>query len=1183
MEWTPSQKEAISYQGENILLSAAAGSGKTAVLVQRVIDKILDKENPVSINELLILTFTEAAAAEMKKKISAAINREFLADPQNNHLKKQRMLINSANISTIHAFCLQIIKANIHKTDIPVNFSIISEIENQMMKEKALDAVLAGFYEKLDRIPSFKRLVLGYGSDKGDDNLRAIISKVTEFAQSMPYPAKWLNNAAADYKFSDFASSPWHGRLFAYTKKLIVRIEEIYDEIIRTADAALPKEHPYNSFFLAEKAKVSQFATVISEENYEKAHTVLIPNIFDRLPVKKVTDPAEVLAQDNIKKLRELAKKEMSDLKGFFVSDEETVIKQLKETEPQVRTLKNIALITMRLHKRMKRQKDYLDFNDLEHELIALLADKQGNPSDVALALRQKYKEILVDEYQDTNYIQDRIFSLISRNETNIFTVGDIKQSIYKFRNAVPQIFADKYSRYQINNGGHLIALAKNFRSRDNIIDFTNYVFEKIMNSSLSGIAYNDEQKLVLGAAYNPPRTKDSYITELNITDGRDSEDSARDEAISVARRIKEMVEGKEIVIGDTPDGTPHFVQYRDIVILMRNTRSAAPIFEEVFEEYGIPLYSESGRSYLTSVEVQTVLSFLSIIDNPHQDIPLIAVMRSPMWNFTEDMLSKIRANHRKGDFYTAVHCAAENGDTSCARFLSELENLRTAAEYSSVCDLILTIYTKYNYSEIVSGMEGGRQRTENLRLLFERASEYDAGDHQGLLAFMLYIETILQSGKDLTPAKIEGENSDTVKIMSIHKSKGLEFPVVILANAFGQFNTDDIKKTVLHHDVCGLGLKYADTDKRIIYPSVPHKIISSLISEELMAEEMRLLYVALTRAKEKLIISAVIKSRTTAWASPYLAQDSILEAGILNAQSMGDWISYALAQHPDAALLQNEFKLSYPVSENEALPIKVTLSPLEEEWSLDKNAESTAESEVIINEETLKAKLSNKYSYALAKDLPVKMSVSEAKRRQSEEDFYSPHIFTVPTISAKDMDMISATDRGTITHFVLQHMDMEKTASPEEIQTEIQRMTEQNIISSVQAETVDALSLYNFFKSPVGQRLKAADEVWKEFSFYTEADAAEFYPDLKEGKEKILLQGTIDCFFREKDGNIVLLDYKTDRISESDIINRAQKYAVQLKYYKKGLESITGKKIKEAYICFLHADKAVSLDEIEK
>ncbi len=1183
MEWTPSQKEAISYQGENILLSAAAGSGKTAVLVQRVIDKLLDRENPVSINELLILTFTEAAAAEMKKKISAAINREFLADPENGHLKKQRMLLGSANISTIHAFCLQIIKANIHKTDIPVNFSIISEIEDQMMKEKALDAVLAGFYENLDRIPSFKKLVLGYGSDKGDDNLRTIIGKITDFAQSMPYPAKWLNTAAADYKFSDFASSPWHDRLFAYTKKLIARIDEIYDEITKTAEAALSKEHPYNSFFLAEKAKISHIAAVINEENYEKAHTALIPNPFDRLPVKKVTDPAEVLAQDNIKKLRELAKKEMTSLRAFFVSDEETVIRQLKETEPQVRTLKNIALITMRLHKRMKRQKDYLDFNDLEHELIALLADKQGNPSDVALALRQKYKEILVDEYQDTNYIQDRIFSLISRNETNIFTVGDIKQSIYKFRNAVPQIFADKYRRYQTSNGGHLIALAKNFRSRDNIIDFTNFVFEKIMTSNLSGVAYNDEQRLVLGANYNLPQSKDCYITEFNITDGRNSDDSTRDEAISIARRIKEMVEGKEIIIGDTPDGTPHSVQYRDIVILMRSTHSIAPVFEEVFEEYGIPLYSESGRSYLTSVEVQTVLSYLSIIDNPHQDIPLIAVMRSPIWNFTADMLSRIRANHRKGDFYTAVLCAAENGDISCARFLSELEKLRTMAEYSSVCDLILTIYTKYNYSEIVSGMEGGRQRAENLRLLFERAAEYDAGDHQGLLAFMLYIETILQSGKDLTPAKIEGENSDTVKIMSIHKSKGLEFPVVILANAFGQFNTDDIKKTVLHHDVCGLGLKYADTDRRIIYPSIPHKIISSLISEELMTEEMRLLYVALTRAKEKLIVSAVIKSRTTAWASPYLAQDKILEAGILNAQSMGDWISYALAQHPEAVALQNEFKLTYPVSEKETLPIRVTLSPLDEEWHIGGYSESTAECKLVISEETLKAKLSNKYSFASAIDLPVKMSVSEAKRRQSEDDIYSPHIFTIPTISAKDMDMISATDRGTITHFVLQHIDMTKTSSPEEIQMEIQRMTEQNIISITQSETVDALSLYNFFQSPVGQRLKSADKVWKEFSFYAEADASEFYPNIKEGEEKILLQGTIDCFFREKDGNIVLLDYKTDRISERDIISRAEKYAIQLRYYKKGLEAITDTKIKEAYICFLHSDKAVSLDEIQK
>ncbi len=1180
MEWTPSQKEAITYQGENILLSAAAGSGKTAVLVQRVIDKILNKENPVSVNELLILTFTEAAAKEMKKKIASAINREFLADPTNLHLKKQRILMGSANISTIHAFCMEVLRANIHKTDIPVNFSIISEIENSMMKEKALDAVLARFYENLDRLPSFKKLVLGYGSDKGDQNLRAIIRGIMEFSQSMPYSAKWLSQAVKDYQFDSFSASPWHRRLFDYTCQLGERIAEIYDEILNISGKDLSVDHPYNAFFSLEREKTLTILECIKRKNYEETHKALLNFTFDRLPSKKTTDPAEHLAQDKIKAFRDLAKKSIGRLKEFFSADEETVTKQLKETEPLVRTLKNITLMTLRLHKRMKRQKDYLDFNDLEHELIKLLSDNGGNPTEVALNLQNKYKEILVDEYQDTNYIQDKMFSLISRQETNIFTVGDIKQSIYKFRNAVPELFADKYRRYGKNDGGHLICLSKNFRSRETVVDFTNFVFEKIMSEETGGTPYGANERLVLGAEYLAQDSAENYLPEFNIIDGRECDDPAQAEAIAVARRINKLVAQDKLMITDQKSGEVRPIRYSDIVILARNTKSIAPLFEDVFAEQGIPLYSESGQSYLTSVEVQTVLSYLSIIDNPHQDIPLIAVLRSPIWRFTPDMMSKIRANQRKGDFYSAMQHFADNGNVSCARFIEDLESLRLKAEYLKVSDIILMLYTKYNYSEIVSGMSNGEQRAENLRLLFERAAEFDATDNNGLLSFMGYIETILSSGKDLTPAKIEGENSNTVKIMSIHKSKGLEFPVVVLVNAFGEFNTDDIKKTVLRHDKYGFGLKYADTENRIIYPSIPHKIIAGVTAEELMAEEMRLLYVAMTRAKEKLIISAVIKHRTSAWGSPYLAQDKILAEGILSARSMGDWLAFALARHAEAESLQNEQKLCYEINPMDRVAVKVSLTAPYDGGEPIANVSATADAGQEFDKGALLEKLTREYK-ASNTTIPVKMSVSEAKRRQSESEQYLPHIFTIPTISAKDAEMISATDRGTITHFVLQHMNMENTRTPSETSAEIDKMAETGIISAVQRGTVNDTALYEFFESDLGKRLKNAKQVWKEFSFYTTAKAEEFFEGAK--NEEILLQGTIDCFFREDNGKIVLLDYKTDKITENDILKRGRKYLIQLKYYKEGLEKIIEEQIDEAYICFLSCNNAVSIEELEK
>ena len=1183
MEFTPSQKEAITYGGENILLSAAAGSGKTAVLVQRVIEKILDEENPVSINELLILTFTEAAASEMRRKIARAINTEFAKNPRSEHLKKQKILINSANISTIHSFCLEVIKANINHTDIPVDFSIVSPVENQIMMENALDEVMSLFYENMDNIPSFKDLVLSYGSDKSDRNLREIILKLIDFAGSMAHPIKWLNDAVSAYKAEDFYTSVWHNRLFDYAEKAITDIVEIYGEIRNIIERNLSADHPYKLFFTNELEEITRIAEEIFGREFDKAREKILDFEFLSLPRKQTKEPNEKIAQENIKAFRNLAKDMEKDLKTFFISDAKQILFQLKANEPQLRTLKNIAIMTMRAHKKAKRTAGYLDFNDFEHEVINLLEGTSAKPSAVALALQKKYKEILVDEYQDTNNAQDRIFYLLSRNNSNIFTVGDIKQCIYKFRNAVPEIFSEKSRNYKENQGGHLITLAKNFRSRHEILDFTNFVFEKIMTEKSCGINYGKEEQLEFGAEYfAPPEREDEFIPEFNIVDAREAEDTSTAEARAVAKRIKSMVTGREMIITDPKTGEKRPVKYSDIVILMRNTKSAAGIFEKALASAGIPVYSDIGQSYLTSVEVQTVLSYLQIIDNPYQDIPLIAVMRSPIWRFTPDMLAKIRSSsNRRLSFYDAVLSSAENGDISCTRFIDELEKLRNQAEYLSVSDFVLLILNKYNYREIVSGEENGKIKAENLRLLFERAAEYDKTPNSSLMGFMIYIQTIMDAQQDLTPAKLDGESSDSVKILSIHKSKGLEYPVVILANVFTRFNTDDTSKSVLWHEDFGFGLPYTDTKKRIKYPSISHKLISKTLRQELMAEEMRILYVAMTRAKEKLIISAVIKKATSSWSSPYLAQDRILNAGILKASAIGDWISYALARYCGAGELCNEHKLCYDLTEGHKSLVKVSLTVANE--ANEDNSEASNiyyDQDEKYNENVLE-KLKNQYQGDIA--LPVKMSVSEAKRRQSEDEIYTPHIFTVPMISSSDISMLSATDIGTITHFVLQHIDLSKTGTEEEISSEISVMAERGIISSVQGQAVDTRALFNFFRSDVGIRLKNAKEVHKEFSFYSEADAGDFYPEQKGKNKKILLQGTMDCFFIENNGNIVLLDYKTDKVNEDTIKDRAEKYFYQLSAYKKGLEAITEKTVTDAYICFLSCGKNVSLDEISK
>lgn len=1180
MNFTPQQQEAISKSGKNILLSAAAGSGKTAVLVQRVINKILDPKNPVSVSDLLILTFTDAAAREMKKKISDAINCEFAKNPQNEHLKKQRILMPSANISTVHSFCLEIIKGNINQTDIPINFGIISEVDNKILKGKALDLVLSRFYEKIDLIPSFKRLALCYGSDKGDKNLREILEGVMDFSLSMPRPAMWLNDAYRSYKFKNFEDSPWHDRLFDYSKTLCRRTVSIYDKILEKADKGLSSNHPYCEFFKAEREKFLSLEDALSQKDYDTSYALIKNLKFDRLPSCRKSDPDEGLAQDNIKAFRELAKKQYRKLAEMFAFEKNDAISQLNETESVVRTFKNIVLMSLRLYKKMKRLQNYLDFNDLEHELIKILSDKNGNPTEIALALQKRFAEILVDEYQDTNYIQEEMFRLISQDGGNIFMVGDIKQSIYKFRNAVPALFTEKFHRYQNSDDGFLIRLNKNFRSRGEVLDFVNFVFDRIMTVNVGGIDYKSGEQLIVGADYKSSANPCDYETEIHITDASDSGEIVYSEAESVAQRIRRLIDIDKIIITDK-DGDSRPVSYRDIVILMRNTKKTSPVFEEVFEKYNIPIYSESGKSYLTSTEVQTVLSFLQIIDNPLQDIPLIAVLRSPMWRFTPDMLAKIRANHRNGTFYDAVCKSASNGDASCARFINDLNHLRRKSKTVGVAELILSLCSKYRYNATVLGMDNGEWRNENLRLLFERASEFDTSNSGGLFNFMLYIQTLLETDNDLTPAKLAGENSNTVRIMSIHKSKGLEFPVVILANSFGEFNETDLRKSILCHDRFGFGFKYVDSARRVSYPSIPHKIISGIAREELAAEEMRLLYVALTRAKEKLLIFASIGARTSAWTTPYLAQDTVIEAGVLNARAIGDWIVYALARRKEWDELYDKFKLHYL---SDAASEKVLASIHFHSYNGSDSPENRAafSAEPIASEylaQDIINKLKAPYKYQQDLEIPLKISVSEAKRMTTSSEVYIPNILSYPHVSQNSDELISGSERGTVTHFVLQHIDPKNTDTAEAVKEQINEMAEKGIISPSQASVVDALSIFNFFSSALGKRMKNAKTIYREFNFYSETDSSDFYPDSKKGT-KILLQGTIDCFFEEDNGNVVLLDYKTDRISNDSLIERSQAYYPQLKYYKKGLEDILGKKVSEVYLYFLHLAQDVSMQE---
>ncbi len=1194
MGWTPQQQEAIEYRGKNILLAAAAGSGKTAVLVQRIIE-LITKDN-VSVNELLVLTFTDAAAGEMREKIKKAIFKALKDDPENQHLQKQRLLVHSAHISTIHSFCLNLLKSNIHMTDLPVDFTLAGELENKIMIKEALSNVLERYYRIIDKDKSFADLVMGYGGIKNDNDLRETVTKLHEFSRSMPYPAKWLGDAVKPYKKTAKAEkllgSVWQSGLKRYAEKSRDELFEIYNHILKDIDDNLDTDHPYRKSYENEVQKFRLAFSHMDTEDYSSVRDAVYNISYDTIRGKHNPEPQVKAVQDRIMALRDLGKNITKELKAVYSADIDTVAERLKRAYPVVRTLKNIVLMLDRCYAKMKREKSLLDFNDLEHQALKLLVDSRGNATEVADKVREKYKYILVDEYQDTNNVQDMIFRMVSRDNSNIFMVGDLKQSIYKFRNAVPKLFSDKYELYDKDEEkGHLIRLFKNFRSRHAVVDTVNYVFSRVMSPEVGDINYTREEYLVQGAIpYNEHTDTELCSTEFHLI-GRDTKDGQRYddedkfelEARVAAHRIKDIIScGMQVYDKETEVMRP--VTFRDIVILMRKTKDVAPVFERVFQENGIPVYSDVGHSYLGSLEIQTVLAFLQIIDNPRQDIPLIAVMRSPMWGFTPIQLANMRSKCREGSFYDVVIRAKESGDKKSEEFITALKKLRRMAESSGVDKLIYSIYYDFGYYAYVGSLSSGRERQANLRVLMERATEFEHTKMSGLFSFMNYIDTMITEEKDMTPAKAFGEGEDVVRLMSIHKSKGLEFPVVILACTANTFNLKDASKPIVWDEDEGLGIEYIDTRMRVRYPTLSKTLVSMKMKQDMISEEMRLLYVALTRAREKLIITATCRGNESTFKKVVrMADGSIPDAYIRSKNSYRDWLIAAFLSHPGAVNLRNFCDVDESVADKGAdFDLKTFVYEYADDvpeisWTIPAENEQPAQDLFDISAQ-VKERLSYTYPNQEGCRLSVKLSVSEVKRMQAEEAEYVPLIEPLRNSEMIDPDRISGAERGTVVHFVMQWLNPLEIDCARDVKMQLDKMVAENIITKAQSEVVNCDRIADFFACEIGQRMKKAVRCEREFSFYTRERADEIYGNGAVGE--ILLQGTIDCFFIEDDGTVVLLDYKTDRAKTREAaVAAAKKYDVQMKYYKRALANILGKGPDEAYLYFMDCGEFITAE----
>ena len=1045
VKWTEEQKQAIYEKGSNILVAAAAGSGKTAVLVERIINKIINEN--IDIDKLLVVTFTNAAASEMRERVLNAIYKKIDEKPENEKLQRQVTLLNKASICTIDSFCLDVVRNNFFEIDIAPNFRIGDTTEIEILKQDVLEDLFEEKYEAEDK--DFTKLINTYTSYKDDTPLKELILKIYTYIQSNPFPEKWLNEKIEMFNLSDkleenFADTIW-GKLLLKQVKEVVEDAELKLEAEKQNLAKYPELEKY---YLIISDDIEQLEMLkINLDSWDKAYEIASNIKFKTWATdKKIT----LEAKDIAKSVRDTVKANLKKVtEKILIFNSKEANEDINDMYDVLKKLENMILEFGQKFEKRKKDKNIVDFSDVEHFALKILLNKDGKPSEIAKKYQEKYEEIAIDEYQDSNLVQEYILTSISRGN-NIFMVGDVKQSIYKFRQARPDLFLEKYKTYQTKGNKGFeddlkIQLFKNFRSRKEVLDFSNQIFASIMSEELGELNYTEEEYLNLGANYED--TKQDLKAEIDILltdDAVEDEDLAAEqkarvttmagtgwkdtsedennsddeeekervenielEAKFVANRIKQLIENK-FQVYDAKKQEKRDIKYKDIVVLLRSTKEPAPIFEREILNLGMPVFSDSSAEYLESIEIQTIMSLLKIIDNPLQEIPLVAVMRSMIGGFTDNELVEIRLSDKYDNFYNTILKAKHTVDTKLRTkidaFLNNLEMWRKEQEYLSLDELIWKIYNDTGYYNYVGLMTNGELRQANLKILFERAKQCESISFKGLFNFINYIEKVKTSSKDMDSAKIIGENDDVIRIMSIHKSKGLEFPVVFLSGTGKQFNMQDLNNKILLHPEIGIGVKYIDYDRQIEYDTLSKQAMRNQIMLETLSEEMRVLYVALTRAKEKLIITGYSISDKQNGLHEMTDKYSELNSILLKkCKTYLDWIELVyiynenvmkelaeinVREKRDILKMCGDANKDVGSSMAEEIIKKLAISEREKNVCLDKNKdidkfekEKNAEEE---KKEIIK-KLEYEYKYKNATTIPTKTSVTEIKNGTGE------------------------------------------------------------------------------------------------------------------------------------------------------------------------------------------------------
>ncbi|EPZ39453.1 ATP-dependent exonuclease V subunit beta [Anoxybacillus ayderensis] len=1187
-QWTDEQWQAIYATGQHTLVAAAAGSGKTAVLVERIIQKILHTTQPIDVDRLLVVTFTNAAAAEMRQRIGEALERALEKEPHSLHLRRQLSLLQKAFISTIHSFCLDVIRKYYYVIGIDPVFRIADEGEMALVKEEVLEALFEQYYAENDE--AFLAVVDRYTSDRTDADLQTLILRLYEFSRSHPNPSGWLQQIVHMYDVEEGAhidDLPYAHYLFQAVDLALEAAE------YRLAQALQKTKEPGGPAYLYDTlASDEQVIAKLKEarhESWQKLHEAM-KNVSFATAKRKPKDGAydEQLVED-VKKLRDQVKKEISSLtEELFSFQPATYVRHLREMKPIVATIVRMVQRFADLLQAKKDEKGIVDFSDLEHYCLRILrAPSLGHelkPSEAALYYRAQFAEVLVDEYQDTNMVQESILRLVSNDDEatgNMFMVGDVKQSIYGFRLAEPSLFLQKYNRFtKDGDGGLRIDLAKNFRSRKEILDGTNFIFRQLMTETVGDMRYDDDAALRFGAQDYPDKQVPVECVWINEAKEESDEEEQEDvtaiqlEARWIAKKIKQLLAEPFFVYDRRLKGERRLM-YRDIVILCRSMSSASAMLEE-FRKQNVPVYAELSSGYFSATEVSVMLSLLKVIDNPYQDIPLAAVLRSPIVGLDEEALARIRLAKKDGAFYEALRAFVEHPQDDEAlgekmkRWLTKLSEWRTAARQKPLADLIWQLYRETNFYDYVGGMPGGKQRQANLRALYDRAKQYEQTSFRGIFRFLRFIERLKEREDDFGAARSLTEQEDVVRMMTIHKSKGLEFPVVFLAGAAKSFNMQDLRSDYILDKDFGLGMRFVHPTWRASYPTVAQLAIKKKMKWQLLAEEMRILYVALTRAKEKLYIVCTAKdmeAKKKKWQEVAYIQTWELPSYVIEkAKSYADWIGYALVRHQQGICSSSTVLHDPSLWDIHIVPAH-TLEQEDEQANEHRDiVEAIQQLQPVPMkseyEQEVKRRLYWTYTYADATVLRAKQSVSELKRQRdiygghAEQPFRKELVDRPRFLQAK---MMTPAERGTMMHLVMQHVDVTKEVTVDTVREQIARMVNGEWLTEEQATVIDVESIVAFFHTPIGKRMQRATRLEREVPFYLAHEM--------EG-ETVVVQGVIDCVFEDGHG-LVLIDYKTDRVSwMSDPKEQLKRrYKGQLALYQEAIEAIWGKKVTETYV----------------